>query len=145
MFSYTASWYNWIKKYTQPKYCPIRYILLSRRDGNRQIHVGRSILIHTVLLYKCHHHQSAPAISPTSPRHIFLSTALCGLRRDGQYWVFFSISFLPFQLSPNRRKKLSIILYGFDRDNEALFETNIGLQYAAKIFVVNTKRFNHNS
>ena len=61
------------------------------------------ILIRTALLYKCRRRQSAPAIFPTSARHTFLLTALCELRRDGQYWVFLSISFHHYQLLPDRK------------------------------------------
>ena len=43
-----------------------------------------------------------------------------------------------------KQKKINIILDSYDRDNEAMFYTNVRLQYAQQ-FVVNTKKFNHKS
>ena len=49
--------------------------------------------------------------------------------------------FLPSFSTFSKQKKLETILYGYDRDNDDIFKTNVTLQYAVKNFIIKTKRF----
>ena len=130
-------------------YVPIKYKFLSRGDkkGNKllkQICIGRSYLnSHSFAIQMSPSPECSCHFPNESSTHFFLDCFMWTEERRTMLGVFehFIATFSSF----TKQKKINLILYGYDRDNETMFNTNVSLQYATQKFVVKTKRFNHKS
>ena len=130
-------------------YVPIKYKFLSRGDkiGNKlltQIRIGRSYLnSHSFAIQMSPSPECSCNFPDESPTHFFIDCFLWTEERRTMLGVF--EHFIPTFSSFTKQNKINVLLYGYDRDNETMFNTNVRLQYAAQRFVVNTKRFTHKS
>ena len=124
---------------------PKRYKFLSRGDkrGNKlltQIRIGRSYLnSHSFAIQLSQSPFCSCHFPDESPTHFFLDCFMWTEERRTMMGVF--EHFLPSFSTFSKQKKLETILYGYDRDNDDIFKTNVTLQYAVQNFIIKTKRF----
>ena len=127
---------------------PKKYKFLAR--GSRagcilltQIRVGRSDLnSHSFTVGKTSSPECTCHFPNESVSHFFLDCFLYIEERRTLFGTF--EHFIPKFVSFSKRKKLDIILNGFDRDNPDIYSTNVKLQCATQNYVLQTKRFKNN-
>ena len=108
-----------------------------------QIPVGRSNLnSHSFTVGKAPSPEFACHFPNESVSHFFQDCFLFNEERRTLFDTF--EHFLPKFVSFSKRKKLDIILNGFDKDNPETYSTNVKLQCATQNYVLQTKRFKNN-
>ena len=124
---------------------PPKYKFLSRgsKAGCKlltQIRVGRSKLnSHSFTVGKSPSPQCPCHFPNESVSHYFQDCFLYNEERRTLFGIF--EHYIPKFVTFSKRKKLDIILNGFDKDNPEIYSTNVKLQIATQSYVLKTQRF----
>ena len=105
-----------------------------------QIRVGRSKLnSHSFTVGKSPSPQCPCHFPNESVSHYFQDCFLYNEERRTLFGIF--EHYIPKFVTFSKRKKLDIILNGFDKDNPEIYSTNVKLQIATQSYVLKTQRF----